>query len=178
MLYTLFAATDAEATGLGALGVNLQAFLTQLVTFLILFFILKRFAFKPIIRLLDQRHQTIDNGVRLGLKLEREREKQQAEAAKVMRDARAEADRIIATANKEAREVMRDAEKAAQRKVDAMFNDAEARIHEEMEQARRGLEKEIVGLVSEATEAIVEEKVDPKKDAKLIDKTLKGRKRS
>ena len=54
------------------------------------------------------------------------------------------------------------------------MTDAEARINEETEQAKRKLEKEIVGLVSEATEVIVDEKVDAKKDAALIAKALKG----
>ncbi|MGH9857094.1 MAG: hypothetical protein ACRD4B_04530, partial [Acidobacteriota bacterium] len=81
----------------------------------------------------------------------------------------------IANAHKEAREIVRESEKSAQRKVDTMVSDAEVRIKEETERARRGLEKDIVGLVSEATEAIVEEKVDPKKDAELIEKAIKGR---
>jgi F0F1-type ATP synthase membrane subunit b/b' len=53
--------------------------------------------------------------------------------------------------------------------------DAEVRIHEETEHARRNLEKELVGLVSEATETIVGEKVDAKKDAELVKKAMKGR---
>ena len=57
-----------------------------------------------------------------------------------------------------------------------MLLDAEARIIEETEQSKRKLEKEIIEIVCEATEAIVEEKVDPAKDAKLIDKAMKGRK--
>ena len=90
-----------------------------------------------------------------------------------MRDARIEADKIIGNGQKEAREIIREAEKVGARKVDIMLADAEARIKEEAEQAKRKLEKEIVGMVSDVTEAIVEEKVDSKKDAKLIDKALK-----
>ncbi len=47
---------------------------------------------------------------------------------------------------------------------------------EETEHARRKLEKDLVGLVSEATEAVVGEKVDAKKDAELIKKAMKGKK--
>lgn len=188
MFVTLFAAEAAhaaeeaaghaeEATGLGALGVSLEAFIIQLFTFVLVFLLLKRFAFKPIGNMLEKRRQTIDDGVRLGQKLEREREKLDQEAAKVTREARHEADRIIANGHKEAREILRDAEKAANRKADAMLADAEARIHEETEQAKRKLEKDIVGLVSEATEAIVGEKVDPKKDAEIIEKVIRKRKR-
>ena len=165
-----------EATGLGALGVSGQAFLIQLITFVFVFLLLKKFAFNPISRMLEKRRQTIDDGVRLGQKLEREREKMDQESAKITREARHEADRIIANAHKESREVLREAEEKANRKVEAMLADAEARIHEDTQAAKRKLEKDIVNLVSEATEAIVGEKVDPKKDAEIIEKVIRKRK--
>ena len=187
MFVTLFAAEAAhaaeqaaehteKATGLAALGVDGKVFLFQLITFVFVFLLLKKFAFAPIGRMLETRRKTIDDGVRLGQKLEREREKMDVEAAKVTREARHEADRIIANGHKEAREVLRDAEKAANRKAEAMLSDAEARIHEETAAAKRKLEKDIVSLVSEATEAIVGEKVDPKKDAEIIEKVIRNRK--
>lgn len=173
----LFAAEGAEHAAEGLpLGLNPKAFLIQLITFIFVFMVLKRFAFKPITRMLEKRRQTIDDGVRLGQKLERERDKLDQEVARITREARHEADKIIAASHKDAREVVREAEKTAQRKVDAMLADAEVRIHEEAEHARRTLEKDLVGLVSEATETIVGEKVDAKKDAELVKKAMKGRK--
>ena len=178
MIPVLFAAeeTHETASGLGALGISPSAFLIQLITFVLVFALLKKFAFKPIVEKLEERRKVIDEGVKAGQLLAKERQKLDKEVVEVMRDARIEADKIIATGHKEAREIIRDAEKGAERKVDAMMKDAEARIDEESEQARRRLEKEIVSLVSEATEAVVGEKVDPKKDGELIDKILKGRK--
>jgi F-type H+-transporting ATPase subunit b len=179
MIPFVFAAeehAEASASGLGALGISPGAFVIQLITFAIVFLLLKRFAFKPIVRLLEERRQVIDDGVKLGQKLEKERAKQDEEVTKILREARHEADKIIATGHKEARDVIREAEQTAQRKAETILADAEARIEEESEQARRRLEKDLVGLVSEATEAIVEEKVDPKRDAKLIEKAMKGRK--
>jgi F-type H+-transporting ATPase subunit b len=180
MFVTLFAAEAAEhtekASGLGALGVDGKVFLFQLATFVLVFILLKKFAFTPIGRMLEKRRQTIDDGVRLGQKLEHEREKLDQETARITREARHEADRIIANGHKEAREVLRDAEKAANRKAETMLADAEIRIHEETQNAKRKLEKDIVGLVSEATEAIVGEKVDPKKDAEIIEKVIRNRK--
>lgn len=177
MIPLLFAAETTSSGGL-PLGLDLKAFIFQLITFVLLFFLLKKFAFKPIVKLLNQRHQVIEDGVRMGLKMEKEKAKLDETIAKAMRDARVEADKIIATGHKEAREIIREAEKTAQRKAESIIADAEVRINEESEQARRKLEKDIVALVSDATEAIVGEKVDPKKDAELIDKILKGRSRS
>lgn len=176
LVFASEAAAQAETTsGIGALGISPSAFVIQLITFVLVFLLLKKFAFKPIVRLLEERRKVIDDGVKMGQKLEKERAKLDSEVIQVMRDARVEADKIIGNGQKEAREIIRDAEKVGARKVDIMLTDAEARIGEETEQAKRKLEKEIVGLVSEATEAIVEEKVDPKKDAKIIEKALKGR---
>lgn len=165
-----------KATGLGALGVSGKAFLIQLITFILVFFLLKKFAFKPIGNMLEERRKTIDDGVRLGQKLERQRDKMEQESLRITREARLEADRIIANGQKEAREVIREAEKVAKRKTDIMLADAEARIEEDVHAAKLKLEKDIVGLVSEATEAIVGEKVDPKKDVEIIEKVIRKRK--
>lgn len=176
MVHMFFAAEEAGGSPLAALGVDAKSLIFQLITFFLVFLVLKRFAFKPITKMLVERRKVIEDGVKMGQRMERERAKLDAEVIKVMRDARTEADKIISNGQKEARDIIREAEKVGQRKVDTMLADATDRINEEAEQAKRRLEKEIVGLVSDATEAIVEEKIDPKKDAKLIDKALKGRK--
>lgn len=184
MIQFFFAAEQAKAaeaahesaSGIGALGISPAAFVIQLVTFALVFALLKKFAFKPIVKMLEERRKVIDDGVKMGLHMEKEKAKLDEEITKVMRDARTEADKIIGNGQKEAREIIREAEKVGARKVDTMLADAEARINEETEQAKRRLEKEIVGIVSEATEAIVEEKVDSAKDEKIIDKVLKGQK--
>lgn len=177
-MYQLYFAAESteKASGLGALGVSLSAFLIQLITFILVFIVLKKLVFNRVSVMLEKRRKTIDDGVRLGQKLEKEKANLDQEVAKVLREARHEADKIIATGHKEAREILREAEKSAQRKADMIMADAQARIDEEARQAEKKLEKDIVGLVSEATEAIVHEKVDPKKDAELIDKAIKGQK--
>lgn len=176
MLPIYFAATEhAEESGI--LGFSVQAFIIQIITFILVFILLKKFAFNRIVAMLDQRHKVIDEGVRHGQQMKQEREKFEKETGKIAREARHQADEIISDAQKEARDIIREAEKAASKKSEIILKDAEARINEESEQAKRRLEKDVANLVSEATEAIVEEKVDAKKDAELIDKAIKrGRK--
>lgn len=176
MLPVYFASEAAAEEGL-PLGLSASAFLVQLITFIFVFFVLKKFAFKPIVKLLEKRRQTIEDGVLLGEKMEKREAHLEEEAAAVIREARHDADRIIANAHKESREVLREAEKTAKVKTDALIKDAEERIEENTDRARRSLEKDIVNLVSEATEAVVHEKVDAKKDAELIDRAMKGRKK-
>ena len=161
----------------GILGLNGGAFVIQFVTFIFVFALLKKFAFNRIVKMLDERHKTIDDGVRMGVRMEQEKAKLDEDLAKVMRDARHEADEIIAAAHKDSREVLREAEKSGQRKAESIISEAEVRIEEDAKHARDKLEKELVGLVSEATETIVGEKVDAKRDADIVAKAMKGRKK-
>lgn len=178
MTYTLFAATEEAASGGLPLDINLQSFVFQLVSFLIVFYLIKRFAVTPVMNLLEKRRQTIDEGVKMGITFEEKRALLEKDVKQIMRDARKEADNIIGNGHKEAREILRDAETKAKRKSDAMFKDAEARINEEAKQSRKKLEQEIVELVAEATEAVVGEKVDAKKDAHIIKKVINKRTKS
>ncbi len=166
------APAEHKAEG-GILGFSIGAFVIQLITFILVFALLKKFAFDKIVKMLDARHNTIDEGVRHGLEMQKEREKVAHETEKAVRDARHRADEIISDAHKEGRDMVRQAEKAAHQKSEALLADAEARVNEEASQAKRKLERDLVGLVSEATEAVVGEKVDASKDAELIDKALK-----
>lgn len=176
MLPIYFAATEATESG-GILGFNPQSFIVQIITFILVFILLKKFALDKIVAILEKRHQVIDEGVRHGQQMQKERENFEKETSKIAREARHQADDIISDAQKEARDIIREAEKAAHKKSEIMLADTEVRINEEVKQAKRKLEKDVANLVSEATEAVVEEKVDAKKDSELIDKAIKkGRK--
>lgn len=174
-LLTNFAA-ETEASGIGALGVDGKAFIIQLVTFVLAFVVLKKYAFGPIIKMLDERREHIENGVKLGEDMKRQQATLEAKVAEELADARKEADGILATARDNAREAARETEEKAKTKADGILADAKNRIDQETARARKNLEKEMVGLVSEATEAIIGEKVDAKKDAVLVERALKGQK--
>ncbi len=168
--------SDVNASGLGALGVNGQAFLIQVISFAIVFLILKRYAFKPIIKVLNDRRKLIDGGVKLGEDMKKKSAELEAEVAEKLRVARIKADSMVSSAQLEAREVLLTAENNAKEKVEQITAEAQERIKRDTAAARKELEKELVDLISEATEAIIEEKVDAKKDAALIDKVLRQRK--
>ncbi len=174
-MITTFAAEQAAESGI--LGFSVKAFILQLIAFILVFALLKKFAFKPIATMLEKRRQTIEDGLLLGERMEKRMKNLENESEKVIREARHEADRIIGNAHKESRELAHKAEKSTKAKADAMIKDASLQIDEDSARARRSLEKDIVGLVSEATEAVVHEKVDAKKDSELIDTVLKDRKK-
>ncbi|HEX7633063.1 MAG TPA: F0F1 ATP synthase subunit B [Candidatus Saccharimonadales bacterium] len=175
MLQHLTTFGDSSSSGLGALGIDGTAFLIQLVTFVLAYLVLRRYAFGPIIKVLRERRETIESGVKLGEEMQRERAKLEEQVEKALHEARVQADSIIAGAQESAREAIREAEDKARDKAAGILKEAEGRIVTDTARARQKLEKELVGLVSDATEAIIKEKVDAKKDVELIERVLKER---
>ncbi len=174
----LFAETSGESTGgIASLGVDLKALLLQAATFVIVFLLLKKFALDKIVAMLEKRHETIDQGVTLGLEMQKAKAELAAKAEKVLHDARLEADKIIAAGRQEVSVLLKEAEAAAARKTDAMLADAHTKIEEDMLKARKQLEKDMLTLVAEATEIVIGEKLDINKDTALIEKALIGGRR-
>ena len=164
-----------EASGPAALGINGQAFLIQLVTFLIVFLVLRQWAFKPIIKLLNERRDLIEQGVTLGEKMRAAQADAEQQVSDKLHDARRQADVLLADADKEVRAKLLAAEDGARKRAELIIAEADAKIKQDIERERKRLEKEMIGLVSEVSEAIIHEKVDDKKDAALIDRALKER---
>ena len=175
VLPILFA--SEEAGGIAALGLDPLAILAQAVTFLVLFYIVKKFALSKIVDTLEERRKTIDKGVKLGYEMEAEKAKLDDKIAAALKDARNESDKIIAEAHTEARKVMQEAEERAAKKTEELIADAHARIETDIQKARKQLEADTLSLVAEATEAIIGEKLDAKKDNGLIARILSGVKR-
>lgn len=172
MNYIIFASESSQ--GISALGVNMQAFIIQLITFGLVLALLVKFAFKPIVKILEKRRVTVEDGVKLGLEAEAQRIRLKEQTDEILRNTHQEADKIISNSHHEAREISRDARAAAHNRSDQILRDAQIEIIEETQQARLKLGKEISALVSEATEVIIHEKIDSKKDNELIKKTVEG----
>ena len=166
-----------SSSGIGALGLNLTSFLIQLGTFILAFLVLRKWAFKPILEVLKRRRETIEQGVALGEKMQKDQAAMENKVAEALREARAQADKIIAEAGERGMQAAADAEAKAREKAESIIAAAEDRIDQDMKLARAKLESELSGLVAEATEAVVGEKVDAKKDAALINKALEGQSR-
>lgn len=163
---------ESSDTGIGALGVDGKAFLIQLVTFVLALWVLKRFAFKPILKVLNERRDTIEKGVKLGEQMQKDKAELETKVTEALHKARTEADKIVADAHQAGRQAISEAEDTARAKADTMIEQAKDRIKQDTAAARKKLEKDVAGLVAEATEAIIHEKVDAKKDASLIEKAL------
>jgi F-type H+-transporting ATPase subunit b len=170
-----FGAEETGGTsGFGALGIDAKAFLIQLITFVLVFLILRKYVFGRVVKLLEDRRKTIEEGVKLTNEMTVARKKLEEEIVQTRKKSRAEADKIIADSHEQAGSMLKEAEESAQRKVDAAVADAHKKIEEETGRARRNLEKDMIELVIRATEIVAKEKIDARKDSELIKEALRG----
>ncbi len=174
-MFNYFAAEES-AKGIGALGISGSAFLIQLITFVLVYFVLRKFAIGPITKMLQARREVIESGVSLGEEMKVEKAQFEKTVDKEMKIARKKADEIVADAQSAAKDTIRSAEEKATEKAAIIIDEGKARGEQEVTRARKNMESELAGLVAEATEAVIGEKVDAAKDAQLIDRALKGAK--
>lgn len=171
--YKIFSAAEPEPEGLAALGIDGQAFVVQLITFLLVFAVLYKFVFVRVVDLLEKRRKTIEEGVQLTTEMKAEREKLEQEIAKAHKQAREEADQLLAATKDQSDGIIRQAEEKASVKVETMLTEAKKKITDETQKARRNLEKDIVDLVVAATEQVSREKLDDAKDRALVSSVIK-----
>lgn len=166
-------AHGAAATGgLGAIGIDGRALLFQVINFVILLWILKKVAYKPILKLLDDRHRRIQEGLQKAAEAEQALANAEADKTKLLAQARSEADKLVAASQTEAADMVKAAEAKAHTRAEQIVAEAHERTEREAGTVRKQLRKELGGLVAAATETLIEEKLDAQKDSALIEKAL------
>lgn len=173
-MYSYFAAESAgESAGLlGALGIDLKLFITQLLAFLVLVAILGKFVFPFLVRSIDQRRESIEEGLKQAKEAQEASEKAEVRVQKLLADARSEADDILSRSHAEAAAQVAEAEEKARTRADQIIKDAHTQLEADVAKARLALKKDTAALVAMATERVLHEKVDARKDAQLIDRAL------
>ena len=144
-------------------GVNFWTALLTLCNMIITFLVLKKFLFKPVKKMIDDRQQEID-----GLYADASHAKTQAEALQAQYDARLKA------ANAEGDRIIQNATRQAQEKAARTMERAHAQVEREKKQAMNDLKDQVSGMAIGIASAVLEEDVDKRKHAKLIDSFIEN----
>lgn len=157
---------------LAKLGIDGKLLLAQAINFAVLFWVLRRFAYRPMLDFLEKRATRIEQGLKdaeaAKVKLGEMEEKEKS----VLLQARTEAKNIIALAEAAAKK--RDAERAleTEARVKQLLSEAEVKIREEKEKTMASAKAEIGALVTLSVEKILREKVDASKDKELLERVI------
>jgi len=175
-MYFLFASTEAAAESspglLQALGIDWKLLITQGIAFLILVAILKKYVYPVLVKTVDDRRAAIEAGLKEAKESQEAMEKAEAKVAKLLAQARKDADDMLARTQKEAASVVAEAENKAKTRAEQIVADARAQLDVDVAKARQTLKKDTIELVALATERVIGEKLDAGKDAELVKRAL------
>lgn len=163
---------EESVEGIAALGLDAFGIAAGMLTFLVFFFVVKKFALEKIVDNLEKRHKDINRGLHLASEMDKQKAELDERVEKALKAARKDADAIIAEAHTESGSIIRAAEESASRKAEDILRAAEGKIERDIAEARRGLRAEMANIVSEATEAVLGQKLDVTTDRKLVEDYL------
>lgn len=155
-----------------ALGISGLALLAQIVNFIIILFLLNRFAIGPITRILAERRERIEQGIKDAEQAKADRANAEQERLAALSDARREANDILARAQKVAQET-RDADIAATREeLERLRTRASEEIAAEKSRALAELRGEVADLALAAAGKVVRETMTGDRQRRLVDEFL------
>lgn len=166
------AAPEESASLFSALGIDWALLVQQALAFLILLAILAKFVFPVLIKAIESRREQIEAGMKEAKEAEEKLAQTEEKIGTMLRDARSEADDIIARSHQEATRQVAEAEEKAKVRAEQIVTDAHVQLESDVRKAREALKKDTVELVAMATERVVSQTLDAQKDSKLIAKAL------
>lgn len=156
-----------------ALGIDLRILLAQFFNFGLLVFVLWRFAYKPIFKILEERREKIEKGLEDANKAQIRLADSENESKEIIANSRREASRFIEEAQKKAelkyQEIVASAESDISKKTEAEFKKIEAKREAIVSEVK----KEVASLVALSLEKFLQENISGEKDQKLIEKIVK-----
>jgi F-type H+-transporting ATPase subunit b len=153
---------------LNSLGIDWKLLLAQIINFLILFLILRKFLFAPIVKMLGERKDKIAKGLKDAQSAQERLDEASAEAKKVVSKAMHEAQTIIASAKKEAEDQKNKIIAEAQEKATKTIQEAKERAKAEEDKLVAHSKSRLGELVVVALEKIL----GTTQDEKSIDKVI------
>ena len=154
------------------LGINLPVLVSQLVSFLVLFIILRFVAYKPILKMLDERSQRIKESLEQAEVAKEQSMHAQDEIKKQVQDAGRQGQEIIARANQTSDEVRKKAQELAKQDAEVLIQRARQEIKAERDEAIDVLRAEFADLTIQAASKVIGETLDKESHKELIDKVL------
>ncbi len=150
-------------------GVEWPFFIAQLVNFAILFLVLKRFLYKPILDMLEKRRIEIEEGLANARKMAEDAKKFDAEHALLMQKAKKESGEITANAVLAGEKIRDSILKDATQKAKDVLASAEVLIEDEKKKMLLEVKGEVLTLATAIVEKILNEKMDSAHDKKFIE---------
>jgi len=154
-------------------GVGLIFWMT--LVFSILLFLLKKFAWKPIMESLKEREQDISSSLAMAKQTKAEMKQLQADNEKLLVEARLERDAILIEAKATKDKIVNEAKDKAQSEADRIVESARVNIENEKRVALAEIKTQVAELAVDIAEKVLKAELSNKeKQSELVEKQLEN----
>ena len=157
---------------LGKIGFDWQVALANLINFLLVFWMLKRFAFGPIKKTIAERKEKVNQGLEDAQRAATDRQMAEQLREQTVMDAKKEANTIVAEANDKGKAFVEEAKADAEKERASILEKAEADAEGVHSKMKEEFSKEASELVLATAEKLLKSSIDAKANEELIKKTL------
>ncbi len=162
-----------DGNPLGALGINVNTLIMQVVNFGVLLLVLYLVGYKRFLKTMDKRSQLIKESLEAGERAKLEAASAEKEVALKIEEASASGQKIVEQASKTAEEVRRRVEADARKEAEAIIEKARAETKREKEEAMSELRKEVADLAVAVAGKAISQSLDANTQKTLIDNVMK-----
>jgi F-type H+-transporting ATPase subunit b len=160
-----------DPTGIFDLG-NTSLIFWEVITFLILLFLLIRYVYPPIKKQIQDRQSQIEQAIDEAEKTRAEARELLAEYRRQIEEARGEGRRILEDARKQAEAQRERTKREAREEGDKIIQRAREEIGRERDSALREVRREVADMVIQASEQVIGRSVDQDEHERLISQAL------
>ncbi len=153
-------------------GIVPWTFIAQIANLFIQVYLIKRFLFKPVNKIIEERRALADAKIQDADRAKEEAEAMKAEYEQNMLEAKAKASEILQTAQKTAAVQSEEILKEAAAQAAALKSKAESDIAQEKRKAVNEIKDEIGGIAVEIAGKVIEREISEEDHAKLIDEFI------
>ncbi len=148
-------------------------FIWTIVTFLVLLALLAKFAWHPLLEALESRQERIRKALEDADRARQELERLQQESAKMMQQARIEAESIVTQTRADAERLREELKHKAKDEADNILRNAQQQIQLQTRQAILEIRHEVADIAVLLASKVLERNLAKEDNARLIDDTLK-----
>lgn len=159
----------AAAGGGGIMSVDTTLFLASIVTFLIFATILWKFAWGPLLKIVEEREKTIRDQVESAEKAAADAKSTLVQHQELLRGAGRERDEILARATKDSEALRAELQAKARADAEQIVGRAREQILREKDQAIAELRAQVADIAVEAASRIVKSSLSAEAQRKLVD---------
>ena len=171
LLIAIFAESSSGKNPLTAVTPGL--YIWTIITFLLLFYVLAKFAWKPLLGMLEERENLIKTSLNDAETARKELEKINLESEAIITKARTDAQSILSDGKAAAEKIKDDTVVKAKEEANKIKEEAKLQIKAEKDKAISDIKKEVVDLSISVAEKLINKNISEQDNSSLIEESLK-----